>query len=295
VVKSELEEVRETFADKRRSRIRDVGDEPEYSAEAYIVVEDANVVLTRDGWVKRVRELKDPSQTRVREGDEVSAVLPGSTKENVVFFSNFGAAFVIRFNDVPPSTGYGDPVQKLFKFRDGERVVSALSLDPRLGRMETVIAVTRKGYGLRFALAPHRDESTRAGRRFARVADGDEIVAVLPVEEKDVVCVATEHAHVLTTEAAGINLLANPGRGVTVIKVGEGDRVIGVAVARGHREAPLVVESSGGKRFEIGPASPRPTARGGKGQKLPGVGRQGTLKLVPPPVKVTTFTPTGVN
>ena len=60
------------------------------------------------------------------------AVLAGSLKSNLVFFSNFGAAYVTRFNDVPASTGYGDPVQKLFKFDDGERVVGALSLDARL-------------------------------------------------------------------------------------------------------------------------------------------------------------------
>src|SRR5262249_9153084 len=202
-----------------------------YSEEAYIVAEDANVVLTRDGWVKRVRELKDPSQTRVREGDEVTAALAGSTKENVVFFSNFGSAYVVRINDVPPSTGYGDPVQKLFKSRDGERVVSALSLDPRLGKVENLVAVTRKGYGLRFALGAHRDASTRAGRRFARPGDRDEIVAVLPAEERDSVCLVTEHAHVLVPPATHINILANPGRGVTVIKVAEGDRVIGVGGA----------------------------------------------------------------
>jgi len=81
---------------------------------------------------ERVREIKDPAQTRVREGDEVAFVLAVSLKSNLVFFSNFGTAYVTRFNDVPPSTGYGDPIQKLFKFDDNERVVYALSLDPRL-------------------------------------------------------------------------------------------------------------------------------------------------------------------
>jgi DNA gyrase subunit A len=292
IVRSELVKVRDEFDDKRRSRLGGAGDEPEFSEEHYIVAEDANVVLTRDGWVKRVRELKDPSQTRVREGDEVVAVLAGSTKENVAFFSNFGSAYVVRINDVPPSAGYGDPVQKLFKFRDGEKVVSALSLDPRHGQVENLVAVTRKGYGLRFALDPHREASTRAGRRFARVVEGDEIVSAVPAEDKDVVCVATERAHVLLCAAGDVNLLANPGRGVTVIKVGEGDRVIGMAVARGAGEAPLTVETGNGKRIEIGPRTYALGARGGKGREL---GRRTTIKLVPPPVKVTTFTPTEVN
>jgi DNA gyrase subunit A len=220
------------------------------------------------------------------------AVLAGSTKENVVFFSSFGSAYVTRINDVPPSTGYGDPVQKLFKFRDGERVVSALSLDARLGRVENLVAVTRKGYGLRFALGPHRDVSTRAGRRFARTAEGDEIVAVLPAEDKDIVCVVTERAHALLCPAAEVNLLANPGRGVTVIKVADGDRVVGVGVARGAEETPLTVETANGKRIDIGPREHAPGARGGKGRE---VAKRTTVKVVPAPVKVVTFTPAEVN
>jgi DNA gyrase subunit A len=292
IVRSELVEVRDRFESKRKTKVGGVGDEPEYSEEAFIIAEDANVVLSRDGWVKRVRELKDPTQTRTREGDEVMAVLAGSTKENVVFFSNFGTAYVTKINDIPPSTGYGDPVQKLFKMKDGERIVSALSLDPRLGRVETLIAVTRKGLGLRFALEPHRAESTRAGRRFAKTGEGDEIVAVLPVEDKDVVCVATEKAHVILCPAEEVNLLAGVGKGVTVIKVTEGDRVIGFAIAKGSKETPLAVETAGGKTYEIGPRTYEVTSRGGKGREIV---KRTTIKVVPTPVKVTSFTPPEVN
>ena len=292
VVRNELVKVRETFDDRRRTRVGGASDEPEFSEEHYIVAEDANVVLTRDGWVKRVRELKDPSQTRLRDGDEVVAVLAGSTKENVVFFSNLGSAYVTRMNDIPPSTGYGDPVQKFFKFRDGERVVSALSLDARNGTIENMVAVSRNGYGLRFALEPHREASTRSGRKFARTAEGDDMVAVLPAEDRDVVCVVTERAHVLLCNAEDINLLANPGRGVTVIKVGDDDRVLAVGVARGAEDRPLTVETATGKKVEIGPDVYDVTGRGGKGRPI---AKRSTVKLVPAPVKVTTFTPPEVN
>src|SRR5262249_33291403 len=162
----------------------------------------------------------------------------------------------------------------------------------RHGQVDNLVAVTRKGFGLRFALAPHREASTRAGRRFARVVEGDEIVSALPCEDKDVVCVATEKAHVLLCNAADVNLLANPGRGVTVIKVGEGDRVVGMAVARGADEAPRTVEPAAGKKIDIGPRTDEVGTRGGKGREL---GRRTTIKVVPAPVKVTTFTPTEVN
>ena len=178
------------------------------------------MVLTRDGWVKRVREMKDPSTTRLREGDEVMAVVAGSLKSNLVFFSNFGSAYVTRFNDVPASTGYGDPVQKLFKFDDGERVVGALSLDPRLPRPELLIGVSRRGYGLRFPLAPHTEASTRVGPQATPVrARATSCVGVVPVGPRDLLAVVTEHARALVTRAGEVNELAGPGRGVTVIKV----------------------------------------------------------------------------
>ena len=46
-------------------------------------------------------------------------------------FSNFGSAYTIRIDDIPPArSGYGDPVQKLFKFKDGERIIGGWSFDP---------------------------------------------------------------------------------------------------------------------------------------------------------------------
>src|SRR5215470_14770905 len=266
VVREEILEIRKTYGDKRRTRIGGAGaEEVEYSEEAFIADEDAHVVLTRDGWIKRVREIKDPSQTRVREGDEVAFVLAGSLKSNLVLFSNFGTAYVTRFNDVPPSTGYGDPVQKLFKFDDNERVVGGLSLDPRLEKPEKLLAVSRHGYGLRFALAPHTEVSTRAGRRFARPAKDDELVGVVPVDDKDFLAVVTEDAYALVTKAKEVNELAGPGRGVRVIKVQQGDKLIGFLCTT-DKKAELPLESKKGRKLEL--TVREPSSRGGKGRQL---------------------------
>ena len=266
VVREEIAEIQKAYADKRRTKIGGVGsEEVEYSEEAFIADEDAQVVLTRDGWIKRVRELKDPSQTRVREGDEVAYVLGGSLKSNLVVFTNFGTAYVTRFNDVPASTGYGDPVQKLFKFDDNERVVGALSLDKRLERPEKLLALSRAGYGLRFALAPHTEVSTRAGRRFSRPAKDDELIGVVPVEEKDFLAVVTEDAYALVTKAKEVNELAGAGRGVRVIKVQADDKVLGF-LCTADRKAELPLETSKGRKLEL--TVREPSSRGGKGRQL---------------------------
>jgi DNA gyrase subunit A len=268
VVRDEIHEIQKQYGDKRRTRIGGAGSEElEYSEEAFIADEDAHVVLTRDGWIKRVREIKDPSQTRVREGDEVAFVLAGSLKSNLVIFSNFGTAYVTRFNDIPPSTGYGDPVQKLFKFDDRERVVGALSLDPRLPRPGKMLAMSRRGYGLRFAIAPHTELSTRAGRRFSRPAKEDEIIGVVPVGDRDRLAVVTEKSHWLVLKANEINELAGPGRGVTVIKTGADDQVIAF-LSSSHRDAAIALESSKGRKLELTVFGHDPASRGGHGRQM---------------------------
>src|SRR6478752_4933364 len=135
LVRSELEDIQQKYGDakidKRRTRIES-DTEQEYTADDFIVEEDNVVIVSRDGWVKRQKDVKDLSTTRLREGDAVLAAFAGSTRATCTFFSNFGAAYTCRIIDVPASTGYGEPIQRLFKLKDGERVVAALSLDPRV-------------------------------------------------------------------------------------------------------------------------------------------------------------------
>jgi DNA gyrase subunit A len=260
VIKDELGELRDKYANKRRTRMG-AAEDVEFDPTQYIVHEDANVVLTRDGWVKRIRELRDIASTRTREGDEVAQVLGGNTRECVVFFTNFGSAYVCRIHDIPPSSGYGDPVQKLFKFDDGERVVDTLSLDPRVRpREENLLAITRSGHGLRFALAPHSEPSTRSGRKFAKVVEGDEILGVRPVRDESIVVLAAASSHVLQVRAGEVHVLANPGKGVTVMKLDEGDRLLAFTV-----DAPLVVETSKSRQLSFEPSARQLGSRGGKG------------------------------
>src|SRR4051794_21498733 len=163
MVRNELEEISTKYGDKRRSAIASDHDEPEYSADDFIVEEDNVVIVSRDGWVKRQKEVKDLSTTRLREGDSVLAAFAGSTRASCVFFSNFGVAYTSKIIEVPASTGYGEPIQKQFKLKDGERIIAAMSLDPRVVGVITpkkegdaarvhAVAVSSDGYALRFNL-----------------------------------------------------------------------------------------------------------------------------------------------
>jgi DNA gyrase subunit A len=281
VVRDEIEEIQHKYGgrdDKRRTLIESE-EEVSFTADDFIVEEDNVVIVSRDGWVKRQKEVRDLSTTRLREGDSVLAVLQGSTRATAVFFSNFGVAYTSRIIDVPASTGYGEPIQKLFKLKDGERIVAAYSLDSRVAgdigaRKEGepppihAIAVTSDGYSLRFSFEPFVEASTRAGRRFARPSDGVEVVGVARVTGSEVIIAATADARGLLCRADEVNFLAGPGRGVILIKLTDkDDHVLGFIASTGDRDL-LRVETSRGGEQTISTAKYEVTGRGGKGREL---------------------------
>ena len=296
LVREELEEIQNKYGktNPRRTRIEEA-EEVEYSAESFIVEEDSVVILSRDGWVKRQKEVKDLSTTRLREGDSVLAAVAGSTRATMVFFSNFGVAYTSRIVDVPASTGYGEPVQKLFKFKDGEKIVAAFSLDPRVAKKIEAkkegdvppvhaIAITSDGYALRFGLQPFVEASTRSGRRYARTADGAEVVSVGITTGEETVIAATSNARAMLSKADEVNYLSGPGRGVILIKIDfPDDKVIGAIVSSGDRDL-LTVETTRGSEQTISTTKYEVTGRGGKGKEL--MQRGGFTRVVPGEVAV---------
>jgi DNA gyrase subunit A len=295
IVRSEIEEIQKRYsgkADARRTLIENA-EEIEYSADDFIVDDDNVVIVSRDGWVKRQKEVKDLSTTRLREGDAVLAAEAGSTRAAIVFFTNFGVAYTCRIVDVPASTGYGEPIQRLFKFRDGERVVAAFSLDPRVvgplappdeGSEPPVhaVAVTDDGYSFRFGLDPFVEPSTRAGRRYARPAEGVLTVGVAILRGSETMIVVTREARALLCPAKEINYLSGPGKGVILIKLDpEKDRVIGFAASSGDRDL-LTVETSRGGQQTVSTAKYEVTGRGGRGREL--MQRGGFTRVVTPAI-----------
>jgi DNA gyrase subunit A len=279
IVRIEIEGIQKKYGDARRTTMSSDAGEAEYTAEDFIVEEDNVVIVSRDGWVKRQKEVKDVGSTRLREGDAVLGVLPGSTRASVVFFSNFGVAYTARVTDIPASTGYGEPIQRLFKLKDGERIVAALSLDPRvIGEIAPkkegaeppvhAVAVSSDGYSMRFSLEPFVEPSTRAGRRYAKAAEGAEVVGVARVAGGEVLIAATRDARALLCKVEEVNFLSGPGRGVILIKLtSDADRVLGFIASTGDRDL-LTVETSRGAEQTISTAKYEVTGRGGKGREL---------------------------
>ncbi len=312
VVKKELQDLAKTYHDRRRTRVgRRHGEEVEFDPEAYIVKEDAVVTISTDGWIRRVGMVKDLSKTRLREGDALLIALIGSTVDTIVCFSNFGSAYTMRIGDLPPArSGYGDPAQKLFKFKDGERIIAALvgaalrggppaprssasAAQPKTPALPLFdgspaegenavslgqgIAVSTAGMGVRFDLVPFKEPSTRLGRKFMKLRNQEEVVSVEtldPSAAMAILAVASQRGRVLLCNAGEVGVLSGPGRGVTVIKLDPTDRVLAMRVLS-RKQDQLIVLKQEGSTFTISTRKYQPVTRGGKGHAL---FKRGTLK-----------------
>jgi DNA gyrase subunit A len=294
VVKQELDEVGDKYGDRRRTRMGSSDDAPDFDPEAYIVRENTNVVLTRDGWVKRVGRLASVEGTRVREGDAVTAVVPGNTLDHVIFFADDGTAYTLRMNEIPASSGYGEPIAKFFRLADQVRIVGAATTDERFTPAETagagddppgpyLLVVTAQGQTLRTPLAPFRTASTKVGRRYVRLADGDKVVMAVVLKDEESLFLATESGHVIHFLLAEVNVLSGIGKGVIGIKLAEGDVCLGGALI-GNRHDALVMETAGNRTNEYRRGAHPTTARGGKGFEA--VKRTSFTRVVPPPIEL---------
>ncbi len=280
-VRAELVEIRDLYSDARRTQVGPPTETLEFDEDAYIVKEDTFVVITRDGWIKRQSSFSSIDKIRVREDDEIGWLIKAHTRSTVTFFSSAGAAYVMRVDDVPSTTGYGEPLQASFAFSDGERVVGVVSHDAR-HRSEIEqpepgesgddppppygLAVTEGGRTLRFPLAAHEETSTKAGRKYARLNGGDAVLVVYPLEHGDEnVAVATRHGRAMLYRATDVSILKAAGKGVNGINTRDNDRVMACELARTSLQGPTVLTSFGRelvvreRKFGIG-------TRGGRGK-----------------------------
>ena len=294
VVETELNEVAEKFGDKRRTTVGSSEEIAEFDPQAYIIKENANVVVSRDGWMKRAGKIQSVETTRVREGDEVLAIVPGSTVDTVVLFSSEGIAYTMSINAVPASSGYGEPLVKHFKMGDGAHVVSAVTTDPRFTSADHkvrgqeqpgpfLVVATAKGQVLQIPLKPFRAPSTKAGRKFCKLLPGDKVVFVELLRDATTMFLATAEARVLHFSVKDVPVFGGPRKGVRGIRMSPEDKVLGAALMTGARDT-LHVITTADKEMSFGQHKYEVASRGGKGIRT--IQRSGFKHVRRPPIEL---------
>ena len=260
-VKAELLEIRKLHGQKRRTTL---GGEAvlAYNEDDYIVAEDAWVIVTRDGYLRRQGSFSGIEKLRVREGDAVGWVARVSTRSTLTFFTSHGSAYTLRVDDVPSTTGHGEPVGKHFKFDDGEQLVGVAAHDSRarprppaalveasLAHEEPPppwgVAVTAEGRGLRFELAGHAEPSNTNGRRFAKLDGEDRVLAVLPAAGDELLCLGSRKGRGLCYPVVEIAAVRGPSKGVTAFQPDDGDALVAAGLTTDPAAGPTIESAQG--------------------------------------------------
>ncbi|WP_437223489.1 DNA gyrase/topoisomerase IV subunit A [Planctomicrobium sp. SH661] len=276
-IRSELEALGQAFESKRRTMLGSSEEISEFDPLAYIVRENTNVVITSEAWIRRVGKISTVDKLRVREGEEVLGIYPGSTLDSVVIFTSDGVAYTLPIDQIPPSTGYGEPLSKHVKLSDGANVVSAITTDARFTPADIewegfppgpyLFVATAHGQVMRISLSTFRTPSTRSGRKYCRLANGDRVIHVELMNDEDTVFLISRAARLIHFSVSEVMILNGAGKGVRGLKLVEKDDVVIAAKRLSRPSDVLKVINDHDKTLSFGQMKYAVTARGGKGVK----------------------------
>ena len=255
LIKTELLDIKAKYGDKRKSVMK-AAEDVEFSQDDFVVHEDVTMILTKMGWVRRVKTVGE--NLRFKESDDLLSLIPANTRDNIAIFSSTGKVYVIKAFDLPSGSGFGEPVQHLFKFGDGERPIMAMNLSTVLagspaGAAEdeekakgkqpqlalsggTVIAlsISAKGVGFKFDLSQFNSVTTRAGKKVAGFKTGDSIMGVDVLDLPNALFLTSEGKAVVVA-GKDIPLLTGAGKGVKLVNVKKGEVTLFRPVRKGEQ------------------------------------------------------------
>lgn len=295
IVDQELADIGAKFGDARRTAIvaQKAATALEYDPDAFVQHEDATVILSAQGWIRRIKsEVDEPSSLKFREGDALFGCVRVNTARTVAIFTNLGKVYVLRGLDVPATTGFGEAIGSLLSLADGEAVAGFIAPDPAEGQrngaepeqasgtddevpvegeaqysifdqlakpeappLQTVpvgparaVLITRKGQGFRFEYDLLREPTKRIGRKLVLLKGDDQVIAVKP-EDAEFLAIAANIGKVLLFHAAKVPILAGPGQGVRMMRLGAKGEVVGIELV--NRQDALVLRPREGREVNV--------------------------------------------
>jgi len=274
VIEDELLEIKDEYDDERRTGF--VRDDGEVTNEDLIDEEQVVVVHTEDDYIKRMSLSEFRAQRRggkgiigtdLKEDDRVSSVFVASTHDYLLCFTNAGQVYKLKTYQVPEMsrTARGKSAVNLLDLDDDEEltaVVDCEALEEDAERYLTM--VTRQGYVKRTAVEEFANILS-TGIIATRLDDGDELIDVEVTDGDRDLVIATEGGMSIRFDEDEVRPMGRSARGVRGIKLGDDDRVAGVAAIEDddHQWLLTVTRNGYGKRTDID--AYRVQSRNGKG------------------------------
>ena len=273
IIRDEILEIRDKFADERRTEISAL--DGEIDMLDLIEEEDMVVTMTHSGSVKRLPKTTYRAQRRggkgviattTREEDFVEQMYVTSTHDPILFFTNKGRVYQLNCYEIPEAgrTARGTAIVNLLQLSPGEKVTTMLPFPAEKSEGTYLVMATRKGTIKRTELSEFMN-LRRAGLIAIVLRDDDELIGVRRTEGDSDILVGTRDGMSIRFHESDMRPMGRSAMGVRSIDLDEGDEVIDVAFVEEGAQVLSITENGYGKRTDIDEY--RLQQRGGKGIK----------------------------
>ena len=261
VVRTDMEELKARFPDKRRTTISDeeLGD---YDKEALIAEQPMVVTMSQRGYIKRTPLDVYEAQHRGGKGikgatsddeDPIAHLFVTSTHDFLLFFTDKGKVHWIKVYDLPlqARTGKGRALANILTLEEGEGIASCFNVRYFPDDQHLVIA-TRQGIIKKTALSAY-GRPMKGGIIAIRLDDGDALIDVRIVQGDQDLVLSTSGGMAIRFNHEDARPMGRATRGVKGIKLKKDEIVVGMVVADPVRTLLSICEFGYGKRTPFGP------------------------------------------
>jgi DNA gyrase subunit A len=260
LIKDELTEVRDRFADDRRSEI--TASEDEIDIEDLIADQQMVITITHTGYIKSLPLATYRQQQRggrgvtgmdMKDGDYIEHLFVCSSHDYLLFFSNRGKVYRSKVYELPEAsrTAKGRALVNVLPLREGERIQSVLATRD-FSETSYLVFATRRGQIKKTELQAYNTPIKADGIIAIKIRDDDELVAVRGVDPGETVIMVSRSGQASRFEEAKVRSMGRSTSGVRGMNVAQkGNAVLAMDVARPGQDLLVVTENGFGKRTAI--------------------------------------------
>lgn len=263
VVKTEIEELREEYANDRRTEViaNPIGS---FSQEDLIPKEDTVIMITKDGYIKRLPPTTFKKQNRggkgviglsTKEEDAVDDIFITNTHADLLFFTSRGRVFQLKAYEIPESsrTAKGQAVVNFLQLSDSEELSAAMSVDD-LSKYKYLVMTTRNGVIKKTDITDFA-KVRRSGLIALNIKEGDQLMDVKPSTGKDHIFLVADNGQAIRFDEDDVRAMGRTASGVRGIKLKDDAHITGMGIVPegGQKTDELVVimENGYGKKTVI--------------------------------------------
>ncbi len=303
IIKDELLEIKNKYADERRTNI-DMTAIEYIEDESLIPEENIMIALTNKGYIKRTTVDTFKSQNRggvgvkgmgTNEEDFVEHLINLSTHDFVLFFTNKGKVYRLKGYEIPEFSrqSKGLPIINLLQIEKDEMINSVINISND-HNYKNLLFVTKFGIVKKTNINDF-DNIRSSGKICINLKDNDELIAVKKTTGNDLVLLGSSSGRMVKFNESELRVMGRTATGVRGINLGE-STCVGAEIATDNDKVLIVTEKGYGKQTSV--SEYRGTKRGSKGVKALNVteknGSISSFKVVGENQDVIIITDTGM-